>query len=162
MAKSLGINPRTRKPELLADPVHQQKLRQYRDRTRKLYKKIDTWRKAIARIDRSEERLREIDILLEGFIGYRVWRSVKRKDVRQNRLTMLGRQLFCKYALENGLRSSEISKYMSSIWKPYAARIRVEFQRSFPTNPRNRNTWRQFSEYMKEATEQQPLKRKYA
>lgn len=73
------------------------------------------------------------------------------KDMRMCRIAAkrgqrldIEHKCFCKYLLENGCRSRDISFFMASSNKDMATGARTAFNKSFAVNPENKKTYHQY------------------
>jgi hypothetical protein len=122
----------------------------YRVRSAKITYKLKIWRKQLRAMEKREEKITQLDILLAGFSGFRVKSGITRGKVvtvpRSEKL--LYKRLFARYAVESGCMGKEVSFYMGYATGYRAAWLRREFIRLVNTDPVYKDTWERFKIYI--------------
>lgn len=118
----------------------------YRLRAAKINYKLKIWRKRIRIIVKREERLKQLDILLAGFSGFRVKKGVSNSAPRSQKL--LYKRLFARYAVESGCMGKEVSFYLGYKTGYRAAFLRKDFIRLVATDPTYKDAWERFKNYV--------------
>jgi hypothetical protein len=116
--------------------------------------KIRTWKKAIKRIERYNGRVYNINKAISGFMGINI-RETRRWS--NNPDVLIARGIFAKYCLESGIPGPYLRAYLgTSINRKtknfnrssYETDIRRRFTRTFASNPKNKELYHRFLEYM--------------
>lgn len=120
----------------------------YNERVKVLKTGILRYRKRIKVIDDQVAKMQIIDEGVEDFVGI----SPREKGKKNN--NEIARKLFYTWGLENGVRSTYLVDYIESTYRKGPTIIRMRFKRSFKDKPENKQLWRNFSERMKETSNQ--------
>lgn len=117
----------------------------YKSLACKLNSKIDTYRKAIRIIERRHIKIISIADEVTNFIGKSPLKSAENKDP----LIMIAKFLFIRYAIESGIQGSYLTSYLGYKRSKTPCMLRMEFIRSFDTNPKNKEMWHRFKDFIK-------------
>ena len=119
----------------------------YGEAVRNLTNKISRWKRAIKRIEERQAKLELIagrtELFYEGI-------TLKNSAHSHKPEVCMARKLFYKYALEHGCRSRDAAVYVGGKQPQWPATKRLQFTRSFKTQPENRELWHRFLKHMKE------------
>lgn len=114
----------------------------YIERKRRLQWRITSWESQIKKIDESKSpAIKNIAEKVGQFIGY---------SVKGSKKMAIGRKLFYRWGLENGIQGSLLSQYTGSTRNRTAAEVRIRFIRSLSTNPKDKDLWERFKIFMNE------------
>lgn len=110
--------------------------------------KFKTYTRALKRMTKAlAERnasLGALDEKMNEFMGG----QVKNSHNSRKPDCLLRKRLFCKYALENGIKSTHISSYIGYSFSGHAAFIRKAFTKGFSTNEKHREYWNRWKEFL--------------
>jgi hypothetical protein len=118
----------------------------YRLRVVKINYKLKIWRKQVRAMEKREEKLKQLDISLAEFSGFRIKKGITSKIPRARKL--LYKRLFARYAVESGCMGKEVSFYMGYVTGDRAAKLRKDFIRLANTDPTYKDTWERFKKYI--------------
>lgn len=99
-------------------------------------RKMRTWRAAIKRIEERREALLDVVATIEAFSGC---------SVKTNKQAQL---LLFKYGIEQGLRGSDIARYLHIARLTLPSEQRLKFTRSFLSIPGNYQLWCAFRQWL--------------
>lgn len=116
--------------------------------SRSIQLKLDTWKKAIKRIEIRDNLIKEIDDNITEFIGKSPYKSIHSTD----QLTIVAKNIFFKYGIENGISGVYLADYAGLKYRIDASRYRLQFTRSFKTNKYNLEMWHRFKDYLNNST----------
>lgn len=110
----------------------------YQKAARNIYAKVASWKKCIKRIDARRQVMDVLKWRVYSFTGF------------SPKTDLDSRYLFYKWGMEHNISGVHLSKYLGYVGRWTAGRMRLRFTRSFPTNPRNRELWHRFKQYMED------------
>lgn len=106
-----------------------------------LYKKIRTYRKAIVRIDKRMEVVRNLILKTNAYF------SIDIRAKGSGDYISIARFCYYKYGIENGILGRDLALAVGKN-KYSASKRRRDFTKSFKTNLSNKEAYHQFKSYM--------------
>lgn len=129
-----------RREELKKDPFK----KNYEARLRRINIRLEGFRHAIAKIEKKEKFM---DSVIEKIIEYNGINVLKIPKQLRDTEKINTRYCFYKYCIEHGIRGNFIANYLNQD-NETAIRGRLFFTRSFNENPKNREFYHRFLQYM--------------